>query len=136
MAGKGDFAEKLRRKISEFKDIEYYIFDTRNAGYEGELINRIQNLRKDSGFEVTDKIEVIIFADEKASAEITPALGVYMPQSFVPASTMASVGRKSSTAPNERSSIWRDFAPGIPKFLISMRSIIAENWRKKENLLT
>ncbi|MBO4846129.1 MAG: hypothetical protein J5525_07460 [Lachnospiraceae bacterium] len=47
MAGKMDFAEKLRRKISEFKDIDYYIFDTRNAGYEGELINRIQHIFED-----------------------------------------------------------------------------------------
>ena len=47
MAGRGDFAEKLRKKISEFKDIEYYIFDTRNAGYEGELINRIQHIFED-----------------------------------------------------------------------------------------
>lgn len=47
MAGKMDFAEKLRRRISEFKDIEYYIFDTRNAGYEGELINKIQHIFED-----------------------------------------------------------------------------------------
>ncbi|MCR4749621.1 MAG: hypothetical protein K5877_07535 [Lachnospiraceae bacterium] len=47
MAGRMDFAEKLRRNISEFKDIEYYIFDTRNAGYEGELISRIQHIFED-----------------------------------------------------------------------------------------
>lgn len=32
--------------------------DLRNEGIARELVNRIQNLRKDSGFEVTDKIEV------------------------------------------------------------------------------
>jgi isoleucyl-tRNA synthetase len=32
----------------------------RNEGIARELINRIQNLRKDKGFEVTDKIEVFV----------------------------------------------------------------------------
>jgi len=35
----------------------------RNEGVARELVNRIQNLRKDSGFEVTDKIEVTIQKD-------------------------------------------------------------------------
>lgn len=34
--------------------------DLRDEGFAREFINRIQNLRKDSGFEVTDKIEVFI----------------------------------------------------------------------------
>ena len=33
-------------------------------GIARELVNRIQNLRKDSGFEVTDRIEVFFEADE------------------------------------------------------------------------
>ncbi|MGO4913476.1 isoleucine--tRNA ligase [Leeuwenhoekiella sp. W20_SRS_FM14] len=37
----------------------------RNEGIARELVNRIQNLRKDSGFEVTDKIEVQIQRDGK-----------------------------------------------------------------------
>jgi isoleucyl-tRNA synthetase len=61
--------------------------DLKKEGVARELINRIQNLRKDSGFEVTDKIEVIIFADEKASGEITPALEVY--KEYVSAQTLA-----------------------------------------------
>ncbi len=35
----------------------------KNEGVARELVNRIQNLRKDSGFEVTDKIEVHIQKD-------------------------------------------------------------------------
>ncbi len=35
----------------------------KNEGVARELVNRIQNLRKDSGFEVTDKIEVLIQND-------------------------------------------------------------------------
>ena len=36
----------------------------RAEGIARELVNRIQNLRKDSGFEVTDRIEVFLHADE------------------------------------------------------------------------
>ncbi len=38
--------------------------DLRKEGIARELINRIQNLRKDSGFEVTDRIDVLIQKDE------------------------------------------------------------------------
>ncbi len=37
--------------------------DLRKEGIARELVNRIQNLRKDSGFEVTDKIDVILQKD-------------------------------------------------------------------------
>ena len=38
--------------------------ELRKEGIARELVNRIQNLRKDSGFEVTDRIEVFLQADE------------------------------------------------------------------------
>lgn len=47
MAGNMHFAESLRKEISRYSDIEYYIFDTRNAGYEGELIKKIQHIFED-----------------------------------------------------------------------------------------
>ncbi len=37
--------------------------DLRKEGIARELVNRIQNMRKDSGFEVTDRIDVIILKD-------------------------------------------------------------------------
>ena len=37
--------------------------DLRKEGIARELINRIQNLRKDSGFEVTDRIDVVLQKD-------------------------------------------------------------------------
>lgn len=37
--------------------------DLRNEGVARELVNRIQNLRKDSGYEVTDRIEVKLQKD-------------------------------------------------------------------------
>ncbi|BAO75818.1 isoleucine--tRNA ligase [Winogradskyella sp. PG-2] len=44
--------------------------DLRKEGVARELVNRIQNLRKDSGFEVTDKIDVQIQNDEQVAAAI------------------------------------------------------------------
>lgn len=44
--------------------------ELKNEGIARELINRIQNLRKDSGFEVTDKIDVIIENKEGVSKAI------------------------------------------------------------------
>lgn len=38
--------------------------DLKNEGIARELVNRIQNLRKDSGFEVTDRIEVALQDNE------------------------------------------------------------------------
>lgn len=48
--------------------------DLKKEGIARELINRIQNLRKDSGFDVTDKINVKIFADGEDGADIADAL--------------------------------------------------------------
>ena len=47
--------------------------DLRREGIARELINRIQNLRKESGLEVTDRIRVVI----AKSAEIEDALAAY-----------------------------------------------------------
>ena len=43
-------------------------------GIARELINRIQNLRKDSGFEVTDKVNVVIYAQAEDYKAISEAL--------------------------------------------------------------
>ncbi|WP_422106939.1 isoleucine--tRNA ligase [Winogradskyella sp.] len=42
----------------------------REEGIARELVNRIQNLRKDSGFEVTDRIDVQLQSDKQVSAAI------------------------------------------------------------------
>ncbi|RLD29851.1 MAG: isoleucine--tRNA ligase, partial [Bacteroidetes bacterium] len=39
--------------------------DLRNEGIARELVNRIQNLRKDSGFDVTDRIDVMLQKNDK-----------------------------------------------------------------------
>ena len=67
-------------------DIE--ISDTlKKEGIARELINRIQNLRKDSGFEVTDKIHIKIFSSEEVKSEISASLEEY--NDYVASQTLA-----------------------------------------------
>jgi isoleucyl-tRNA synthetase len=44
--------------------------ELRREGVARELVNRIQNIRKDSGFEVTDKIRVEVEANDLTSAAV------------------------------------------------------------------
>ena len=60
--------------------------DLRREGTARELINRIQNLRKDSGFEVTDKINVLIDAGNH-SEEISDSLASF--SDYISAQTLA-----------------------------------------------
>ena len=46
----------------------------KQEGVARELVNRIQNLRKSSGFDVTDKVDVVIFADGEDGEEINASL--------------------------------------------------------------
>ncbi len=59
----------------------------KNEGVARELVNRIQNIRKDSDFDVTDKVNVVIFADGEAYNEINTSLGSY--REYVAAQTLA-----------------------------------------------
>ena len=65
--------------------------ELKKEGVARELINRIQNLRKDSGFDVTDKIDVAIFASGKEGEEIAASLTAF--KEYVASQTLAlSVG--------------------------------------------
>jgi len=46
----------------------------KKEGIARELVNRIQNLRKDSGFEVTDRVEVILQNDEQLQLAVAENL--------------------------------------------------------------
>ena len=59
----------------------------RREGTARELVNRIQNIRKDSGFEVTDKVHVSIWAEGEALKEITDCLEEY--KNYIAAQTLA-----------------------------------------------
>ena len=48
--------------------------ELRREGVARELVNRIQNLRKTAGFEVTDRIDTVVYAD---APEIAPALAAF-----------------------------------------------------------
>jgi isoleucyl-tRNA synthetase len=56
-------------------------------GVARELIHPIQTLRKDSGFEVTDRIDTVIYAEGSASEEIGAALSEY--SDYVAAQTLS-----------------------------------------------
>ena len=63
---------------------------TENLKREGaarELINRIQNLRKSSGFDVTDKIDVKIYADGDDASDISGALSGF--SDYIAAQTLS-----------------------------------------------
>ena len=59
----------------------------KQEGVARELINRIQNLRKSSGFDVTDKISVVIYADGPDAEEIAASLANF--SDYVAAQTLA-----------------------------------------------
>lgn len=80
--------------------------ELRREGIARELINRIQNLRKDSGFEVTDRVRVGIFAVvHEFSAEIADALSVYA--DYVASQTLA-VSVAMTDAPSGTDVEWGD----------------------------
>ena len=67
-------------------------------GVARELIHPIQSLRKDNGFEVTDRINTVIYADGEAYDQISDALGEY--KDYVAAQTLStslSLEKPSST---------------------------------------
>ena len=79
--------------------------DLRNEGTARELINRIQNIRKDSGFDVTDKVDVVVVARDGDAAEISASLakfGDYITsQTLARTLTLAQEGEGSEVEWNE-----------------------------------
>ena len=61
--------------------------ELKQEGVARELINRIQNLRKSSGFDVTDKVTVCIYADGDDLSEIAASLANFA--DYVAAQTLA-----------------------------------------------
>ena len=61
--------------------------ELKQEGIARELINRIQNLRKSSGFDVTDKVSVTIYADGEDGDEIAASLANF--SEYVAAQTLA-----------------------------------------------
>ena len=52
--------------------------ELRREGLARELVNRIQNLRKSSGFEVTDRIDTEVYADDPELQDALSAFGAYV----------------------------------------------------------
>ena len=51
--------------------------ELRNEGMARELINRIQNLRKECGLEITDRVNVTISPDDRVASAVE-AFAVYI----------------------------------------------------------
>ena len=78
-------------------------------GHARELIHPIQTLRKDSGFEITDRIDTVIYADGAAAEEIRAALAEHA--EYVSAQTLSrSLEQKPlAEAPQEAAEVeWGD----------------------------
>ena len=65
----------------------------RREGLSRELVNRIQSLRKSAGFEVTDRIDTLVFADDPS---LEDALSVY--SDYVKAQTLSRTLRLAPAA--------------------------------------
>jgi isoleucyl-tRNA synthetase len=90
----------------------------KQEGVARELINRIQNLRKNSGFDVTDKVEVKIFADGEDGEEIAASLAGFA--EYVAAQTLAlSVGYASLAEAGDAPEVeWND---GMIRILVTKK---------------
>lgn len=78
-AGKRTFADGLRKKLKEIPDFNYFVFNTRHAGEEAELVRKIRNIFEDekirfyccggsgtlrnmlNGFDSFDNVEIAFF---------------------------------------------------------------------------
>ena len=76
--------------------------ELRLEGLSRELVNRIQNLRKASGFEVTDRIHTVVYSDDPSLAE---ALQVY--SDYIKSQTLSlSIGlEKTASAPADAAEV-------------------------------
>ena len=87
--------------------------ELRQEGIARELINRIQNLRKDSGFEVTDKITVTIYADGADGEDISLCLesfGNYIASQTLALTVSSEPASQAGDAPQVE---WNDGTIGI-----------------------
>lgn len=73
--------------------------DLRKEGIARELINRIQNIRKDSGFEVTDRVLVEIYAKGNDFFEISEAVDKFY--EYVTSQTLSEIDSVSADDPAE-----------------------------------
>ncbi|MCL2501941.1 MAG: DUF5915 domain-containing protein, partial [Bacteroidales bacterium] len=79
----------------------------RREGTARELVNRIQNLRKECGFEVTDKIHVAI----ASAADVVEALGEF--KDYVCAQTLASSLLVTEEVVHDRTVEWGEAVLGV-----------------------
>ena len=82
--------------------------ELRSEGVAREIVNRIQNVRKDSGFEVTDRVKVTIYANGNDFFEIASAIDAYY--DYVTSQTLSQIDSVSEDeAPGQAMKVeWND----------------------------
>lgn len=68
--------------------------ELRSEGLARELVNRIQNVRKDCGFEVTDRVKVTIFANGEEFFKIASAVDMFY--DYVTSQTLSQIDSVSA----------------------------------------
>ena len=82
--------------------------DLRAEGLARELVNRIQNVRKDSGFEVTDRVQVTVYASGDDFFQIASAVDLFY--DYITSQTLSQIDSVSpDAAPAEAAQVeWGD----------------------------
>ena len=81
----------------------------RREGVARELVNRIQNIRKESDFDITDRVDVVIYASGDIASEIAGALEEFLPYlSQQTLSRSVVLADPSQAAGNAREVQWND----------------------------
>ena len=82
--------------------------ELRSEGLARELVNRIQNVRKDSGFEVTDRVKVTVYASGDDFFKIASAVDMFY--DYVTSQTLSQIDSVSADpAPAEASVVeWNE----------------------------
>ena len=93
--------------------------ELKNEGVARELVNRIQNIRKDSGFDVTDKVDVVIFADNGDYREIEDSLNSY--RDYVSSQTLALSVKLESAGAASAEAVEAEWNEGQIKIAVSRR---------------
>ncbi len=88
-AGEGEIGILLDTSITD---------ELREEGFVREVISKLQNMRKDSGFEVSDRINVAIFGNDRIEGVVAKASEQIMKETL--AETIAYEDRPNATAIN------------------------------------
>lgn len=88
----------------------------RSEGLAREIVNRIQNVRKDSGFEVTDRVKVTIFAGGDDFFKIASAVDIFY--DYITGQTLSQIDSVSAD-PAPQEAVAAEWGEGTISILIT-----------------